>query len=112
MGWGGAALVWVCIIFLVLIASIATWALWRWSNGAPIDLGGFAALLGQASLAGAAVWSLAKNYIFTRRDERVEEIRAGQSAPPFPPAPISVPPSTAPPEPMPGGGLVNPESLQ
>lgn len=94
IGWGGVLLVAVCIVFLLILISIATFAMWRWANGQPIDLMGFAAVLGQATAAGAAVWSLVKNFILTRHGERMEEIRAGVApASPFAPSPPSGPPS-------------------
>ena len=46
MGWGGVLLIVVCLLFLVVLAAIATFAMWRWANGQPIDLMGFAAVVG------------------------------------------------------------------
>lgn len=104
IGWGGVVLVIVCIVFLLILISIATFAMWRWANGQPIDLMGFAAVLGQATAAGAAVWSLVKNFILTRHGERMEEIRTGVAPnSPFVPAPSS---------PEPSGGLVNQNALE
>jgi hypothetical protein len=92
IGWGGPLLIIVCLLFLLILASIATLALWRWANGQPVDMNGFAAVLTSATAAGAAIWSLVKNYILTRSDERREEIRSGGSAPP----PFASPPEGGP----------------
>jgi len=92
IGWGGVVLIGVCLVFLMVLAFIATFALWRWANGESVDMQGFAAVLTSATAAGAAIWSLVKNFIVTRSDERREEIRAGQSAPPFDPSQQSGPP--------------------
>lgn len=87
IGWGGVFLVAFCLMFLVIVALIALFALWRWANGQPVDLTGFAALMGAAVPAGAAIWSLVKQYIIGRTTQHVEAIRSGQSAPPFPSSP-------------------------
>lgn len=89
MGWGGVALIAVCIVFLIAMAFIAVYALWRWANGEPVDLMGFAAVLGAATSAGSAVWSIVKNYIQTRSYERSEQIKAGVA----PAGPLSQTPS-------------------
>ena len=102
IGWGGVLLVVVCIIFLIALAAITLFAMLRWARGEPIDLMGFAAVLGQATAAGAAVWSLVKTYMNGRTTQRVEEIRAGA-----PPPPIFTTPST----PLSDGGegsMINP----
>lgn len=95
MGWGGVALVCVCLLILLAISAIALYALWRWANGLPVDLTGFAAVMSAATAAGTAIWSLVKNYLQTRSYERVEQIRAGVA----PAAPFVPPPSS--------GGTVN-----
>lgn len=103
MGWGGVLLIVVCLLFLVVLAAIATFAMWRWANGQPIDLMGFAAVLGQATAAGAAIWSLVKRFMIGREMQRADEIRTGQSVPPFVPPPPS--------SPTPEGGVVNTGAL-
>jgi hypothetical protein len=101
IGWGGVLLVIVCVFFVAALAFIATFALWRWANGEPVDMQGFAAVLTGATAAGTAVWSLVKQFMIGRTTQYVEEIRAGGGARPF----SSTTPSS--PEPSPAGGLVN-----
>lgn len=84
IGWGGVALVIICLLFIFVVAMIALYALWRWANGQQVDMQGFAAVLTAATAAGAAVWSLVKQYIIGRTTQHVEAIRSGQGAPPFP----------------------------
>ena len=93
IGWGGVALIFVCILFLLAVTIIAVFALWRWSNGQPVDLTGFAALVGAAVPAGAAVWRLVEQYLMTRHWERMDQQGRG-TAPnaPFVPSPPSEPP--------------------
>ena len=91
IGWNGVVLAVVCVLFLFVIALIAIYALWRWANGLPVDLMGFAALISAALPAGGYVARLLDKYMDTRSFERVEEIRAGGAAPqpPFPSPPTS-----------------------
>lgn len=107
IGWGGVLLVAVCVIFVAVLAFIATYALWRWANGEPVDMNGFAAVLTGATAAGTAVWSLVKQFMIGRTTQYVEEIRAGQREPPF-----SSTPTPSSPEPSPTGGLVNNNAIR
>lgn len=98
IGWGGVLLVIVCVMFVAALAFIATFALWRWANGEPVDMQGFAAVLTGATAAGTAVWSLVKQFMIGRTTQYVEEIRAGGAgaAPPF--SSTQPPPSGPPPD--------------
>ena len=90
IGWGGVALIAVCILFLLAVTFIAVWALWRWSNGEPVDLMGFAALVGAAVPAGTAIWRLVEQYLITRHWERMDQQQRGVApAVPFVPSPPS-----------------------
>lgn len=95
IGWGGVALIVVCLMFLFAVAAIALYALWRWANGQAVDLTGFAALVGAAVPAGAAIWSLVRNFIITRHTERMDQQARG-TAPSVPFAPPAPPPETWP----------------
>ena len=97
VGWGGVVLIVFCLLFLFAASLIALFALWRWSNGQPVDLTGFAALMGAAVPAGAAIWSLVKQSIIGRTTQHVEAIRSGQGVPPFGSAPPSAPAPATPP---------------
>lgn len=91
IGWGGVLLIIVCLVFLMGIAAIALFALWRWANGMPVDLTGFAALMGAAVPAGAAVWRLVEQFLISRHYERLDQQQRG-TAPnvPFPSPPPRV----------------------
>lgn len=104
IGWGGIALIIVCLLFLVALAAIALYALWRWANGLPVDLVGFAAVLGSAVPAGAAIWDMVKRYLFARHVERMDQQARGTA----PGLPFPQPPPSG----LPGGGLVNDEAIR
>lgn len=110
IGWGGVLLLVVCLLFLSAVAAIALYALWRWANGLPVDLTGFAALMGAAVPAGAAVWDMVRRYLLDRHWERMDQQARGTApnvpfvpSPPFPPPPAG---------PSPTGGLVNNEAIE
>lgn len=94
----------VVIVVLVMIPLLR--ALNRWADGDPVDWAGFAAVgavlfpfIGQLVAQGIQ-WQR------SRENERLTEMTAGQSVPPFYPTP-----STSSPEPSPTGGLVNNDAL-
>jgi hypothetical protein len=97
IGWGGVLLIAVCLFFLIGIAAIALYALWRWANGLPVDLMGFAALVGAAAPAGGVIWRMVVRYMDARHIERMDQQERG-TAPnsPFSPAAGSSEPAVNP----------------
>ncbi len=103
LGWVGIVFAVLIGLFLLAVLCIILYALFRWAEGTPVDMQGFAAVLTAATAAGTALWSLFKNYLTTRYGQRIEEIRAGI-------APTSVPTTPSPSSPDGGGPFegVNP----
>ena len=103
IGWVGVLLIAICTAFIaVVLYAIAMGFLLTAAKGegVPDMTGGLAVLLPAV----ATAWGMVAQWLHTRSRERREEIRAGQSAPPFPQPPPS--------EPSPTGGLVNQDAIQ
>jgi hypothetical protein len=92
MGWGGIVLVVACLCFLVLLAIPILRAVNRWADGEPVDLMGFAAVIGAAVPALGAIWDFVRRFMTDRHVERMDQQARG-TAPesPFAPLPPSVP---------------------
>lgn len=83
MGWGGVALVIACLVFLVLLAVPILRAVNRWADGQPVDMTGFAAVIGAAVPALAAIWDFVRRFMTDRHVERLDQQMRGQVPPPF-----------------------------
>jgi hypothetical protein len=102
IGWGGVILLVACLVFLVLLAMPILRAVNRWADGDPVDMTGFAAVIGAAVPALAAIWDFVRRFMTDRHIERRDQIARGQAPGPFVP---SQPPT-------PDGGLVNNEAIE
>lgn len=88
--WLGVAV--VCVVLMGAIAIIGgpmLRALNRWADGEPVDLMGFAALLGALGGFLGAAWAIIKPVLDARHEERLHEIREGRQPLPFDPLPAS-----------------------
>lgn len=101
IGWGGILLLIACLVFLVLLAIPILRAVNRWADGQPVDLMGFAAVVGAAVPALGAIWDFVRRFLTDRHVERMDQQARGlpPGGAPFAPAPPS--------SPTPQGGLVN-----
>lgn len=77
IGWGGVLLVAACLIFLILLAIPILRAVNRWADGQPVDLMGFAAVIGAAVPALGAIWDFVRKYMGDRHIERRDQIARG-----------------------------------
>lgn len=115
----GRPLTRLAVLFLVLAV---TWIFFRlgvamatgfdrWAQGEGVDLNGLGAALGGAAALLGVLMPFIVSLFRDRRIERVEQIRAGQRADPFPSPAPSAPPS--PPDPsFQDGGLVNNQAIE
>lgn len=103
IGWGMVLLVVVCIAYLVLLSIPILRAVNRWADGEPVDMTGFAAVIGAAVPALGALWDFGCRFMADRHIERRDQIARGEAPGPFVPPP--------PPSPSPTGGLVNNQAI-
>ena len=87
----------------------------RWASGEGVDLNGLGAALGGAAALLGVLMPFIVSLFRDRRIERVEQIKAGGSAPANPSLAPSAPPSQPSPDQEPthsDGGLVNNQAIQ
>lgn len=94
IGWGAVVLIVACLTFLVLLAIPVLRAVNRWADGQPVDLMGFAAVVGAAVPALGAIWNFVLRYMGDRHRERLDQQSRGTApgAPFAPPRQPGAPP--------------------